>query len=138
MEMILSKNINILKEANQAFRDKRYEKALEMYEQAAHLYGKRIVEINIQVCLKYLGREKHTRLKFDEITQLLLENSDKIKLNEKERTQALMHYEELTSKKSETLPVKPVNPVPSDWPEGLELAPLPDGPNDYDWYVTYR
>jgi chondroitin synthase len=134
----VSKDVNLLKEGNKAFREKRYEKALELYEKASHLYGKHIVELNIKTCLKHLRRAEPKHLELDTITKLLLDNSGKIKLSESEKKAALVYYEKLKAKKSEPLPVKPVNPVPADWPEGLALAPLPDGPNDYEWYLTYR
>ncbi|MGX1201871.1 glycosyltransferase [Marinobacter sp. MBR-105] len=134
----MGKEFNLLKAANKAFREKQYESALELYEQASHVYGRHIVEINIKTCQKHLDSAASRPVKPDAITQLLLENSEKIKLTNGERDAALAHYQALQSKKSEPLPVKPVNPIPADWPEGLELAPLPDGPNDYDWYVTYR
>ncbi|MGM0767999.1 MAG: glycosyltransferase [Pseudomonadota bacterium] len=134
----MSKDFNLLKEANKAFRGKQYEKALELYEQASHLYGRHIVGLNIKTCLKHLGRDEPKRPALDAITRLLLTNAEKIKLSDGDKKAAIAHYEKLKAKKSEPLPVKAVNPIPADWPMELELAPLPDGPNDYEWYVTYR
>jgi chondroitin synthase len=134
----VGKDFNLLKAANKAYRDKQFERAIKLYEQAAQVYGEHIVELNIKTCQKHLRDNDSKSGKLDAITQLLLDNSGKIKLSNSERGAALARYEALQSKKSEPLPVKPVNPIPADWPDGLELAPLPDGPNDYDWYVTYR
>ncbi len=129
---------NLIKQANKAFREKRFESALELYEKASRIYGGHIVEFNISACLKMLGRDKVARIKYDPITLVLLANSEKIRLSDDERKAALTHYEDLKAKKSESLPIKTVNPIPTDWPEGLELAPLPDGPNDYEWYLAQR
>jgi len=43
----MTNNNNILKNANIAFREKRYEKALELYERASDIYGRQNVEFNI-------------------------------------------------------------------------------------------
>ena len=134
----MTKDNNILKNANKAFREKRYEIALDLYETASHIYGRQVVEINIRACLDNLGRDKVAQLKFDPITRLLLKKSDEIKLSDSEQNVLLSHYEALKEQKSELIPTKPVNPIPSDWPEDLELTPLPDGPNDYEWYQNYR
>lgn len=134
----MTKDNNILKNANKAFREKRYEIALDLYETASHIYGRQVVEINIRACLDNLGRDKVAQLKFDPITRLLLKKSDEIKLSDSEQSVLLSHYEALKEQKSELIPTKSVNPIPSDWPEDLELTPLPDGPNDYEWYQNYR
>jgi len=44
----------------------------------------------------------------------------------------------LQAKNSEPLPTKKVDPIPADWPKDLTLAPLPDGPNDYEWYIANK
>ena len=67
-----------------------------------------------------------------------MKKSDEIKLSDSEQSVLLSHYEALKEQKSELIPTKSVNPIPSDWPEDLELTPLPDGPNDYEWYQNYR
>ncbi len=134
----MGKEFNLLKAANKAYKDKQFERALELYEQASHIYGRHIVELNIKTCLKHLKRNVPEPAGLDFITQILLDNSDKIKLSARGRQAALDHYKTLKNKKSEELPVKPVNPIPADWPEGLKLAPLPEGPNDYQWYLTHR
>ena len=129
---------NLLKSANIAFREKRYEKALELYEKASQVYGRLVVDYNINSCLKHLGRDKIAQLKFDPITRLLLSNSGEIELTDSERRSALDHFKNLGTKKSASLATGKVDPIPADWPNELELAPLPDGPNDYDWYLTHR
>jgi len=134
----MNNNNYLLKSANSAFRERRYEKALELYERASDIYGRQIVEFNIKSCLKHLGRDKVAQLKFDPITRLLLANSEKIKLSDSERSAALAHYDKLKAIKSEPLPTEKVNPIPGDWPKDLELAPLPDGPNDFEWYLANR
>ena len=134
----MNNNNYLLKSANIAFREMRYEKALELYEKASDIYGRKIVEFNIKSCLKHLGRDKVAQIKFDPITRLLLANANKLKLSDNERRSALAHYDNLKAIKSEPLPTENVNPIPEDWPKGLELAPLPDGPNDFNWYLANR
>lgn len=130
--------LSLIKEANKAFREEAYERALSLYERAGYLYGMSAVEINIKICQKRLGHVQPDKSGLDVLTNLLLHNSGKIRLDHREIENALTHYQNLEHKKSDLLSVKPVKSIPADWPEGLQLAPLPDGPNDYKWYFDYR
>ena len=129
---------NLIKDAIKAFQEEKYESALELYEKASHIYGRKMVELNIRTCLEHLGLDRIARLKFDPITRLMLDNSEEITLSDSEKSEALAHYKKLVSAKSEPLPTRKVPSVPADWPKGLKLAPLPEGPNDFDWYLANR
>ena len=129
---------NLIKDAIKAFQEEQYESALELYEKASHIYGRKMVELNIRTCLEQLGLDRIARLKFDPITRLMLDNSEEITLSDSEKSEAHAHYKKLKSVKSEPLPTRKVKSVPADWPEGLKLAPLPEGPNDFDWYLANR
>lgn len=134
----MRKSYTILQEANNAFKKKLYCNALKLYEEAAKKYDRKLVETNIKLCKKYLEEKKISNKNFDPITNYLLSNSGEIKLSKREKDGIEEKIQQLKNQKSETLPVKKVDTIPSDWPEELKLAPLPDGPNDFSWYTEYR
>lgn len=128
---------NFILEANKLFKKQEYVRALSLYRKAAKEYGDELVRFNIEMCLKKSGLTKEVEL--DPITMLLLNNDNKLKLNKEVRSEFLSFYESLCGKKSQKIhDVKKVNPVPNDWPDDLILAPLPEGPNDFDWYLKFR
>ena len=51
-------DMDILKQANASYKCKNYEKALNLYEQAAYRYGSMIVDVNIILCKKALALQK--------------------------------------------------------------------------------
>lgn len=52
--------MNLLKEANRLFKDKKYEEAHGLYKQAGEIYGEKIVYYNLQECKKYLDLDSTT------------------------------------------------------------------------------
>ena len=69
----------------------------------------------------------------DSATRLMLANAGRVTLDDQERKALLARYKAATSKRSESVETRPVKPVPADWPKDLQLAPLPDGTNDFAW-----
>lgn len=141
--------MNILREANRNFREKNYGKALELLEKAGTIYGPSTVELNIRLCKKALGLAATSdpvssrpldlsRASLDPATRYLLARAGKLTLSEHEQQQCLEQHRQLTSRKSEDAEVKPVNPIPSDWPKDLVLAPLPESTNDWRWHLNRR
>lgn len=136
-----------LKEANKLFKDGNYEEAYLFYKQAELKHGNSIVSYNLKICKKYLGSNelenkddstiKRTE-NLDFITKILLDNSSEKKLTQTERQENLKLYKKAFQKKSEDATVKDVNPIPKDWPKDLELAPLPESTNDYNWKRPYK
>lgn len=138
-----------LKEANKFFREKKYDEAYKLYKLAAEKYGEKLVKYNLDICRQKLklNDEKVTFDKTahnasiisqDVVTRILLDNKQDIVLDKEEREIFLTEYKKVTSKKSEAVPVKKVNPIPSDWPKNLVLNPLPEGTNDFIWFEKYN
>ncbi|BBP46157.1 hypothetical protein THMIRHAS_15300 [Thiosulfatimonas sediminis] len=129
--------MSLISKAAEYFKKKEYEKAYVLYKQAADQYGEEIVKYNLIVCERHLEElptiNKVTKSVLDPITKLLLDNTKQMTLPEVERNSAIKHYQKLKNVKSEELDVKSVNPIPSDWPENLKLAPLPESTNDFKW-----
>lgn len=141
--------MNILKEANRNFREKNYATALKLLEKAGAIYGPATVELNIRLCKKALAQTTTStpvpdpsldlsRAPLDPATRYLLARAGKLALSELEQQQCLEQHKQLTSRKSEDADVKPVNPIPSDWPKDLILAPLPESTNDWRWHLARR
>ena len=70
----------------------------------------------------------------DPATVLMLAHGGQITISEDERQSCLARYQEATRRKSADADVKPVNPIPADWPSDLVLAPLPESTNDFIWH----
>ncbi len=88
------------------------------------------------MCLKHMPKDKPafahpTRL--DLATQLMLSNTGDIKLTKPQRENILSEWKQCTSRRSQEVKTKKVNPIPADWPTTLILAPLPDSSNDFQW-----
>ncbi|TKB46104.1 glycosyltransferase family 2 protein [Thalassotalea mangrovi] len=126
-------NKNIFDQAQKLYFSGKYKQALEKYELAANKYGEELVHVNILLCKKQLGQDVSLEPYHDDITRLMLANSGDIKLDRQERANLINHLKTLHQRKSEDVPVKPVNPIPGDWPKDLELQPLPDSTNDFIW-----
>jgi chondroitin synthase len=70
--------------------------------------------------------------RFDPVTQLMILNE--AGENDTVAYQALRaEVKNKQSQKSEDAEVKKVNPIPGDWPKDLQLRPLPESTNDYQW-----
>jgi len=72
------------------------------------------------------------------ITEILLNNSSEIELSEAKRKECLNYYKILSSKKSEFVIIKDVNPIPKDWPKDLVLVSLPENTNDFKWNLAHK
>jgi chondroitin synthase len=125
--------MNYLTEANKYFKSGNYAQALELYEKASAVFGKKVTELNIALCKRRLSLDKPLSNNFDPITDLLLMNSNTTKDEAQYKTN-IAYYEKIKINKSKELDVKKVNPIPPDWPNDLKLAPLPESTNDYEWY----
>lgn len=148
--------MSILHNAIKKYQAKNYTQALEMFEQAGTLYGRKVVEANIQLCKKALGQTGAISLSskppkkdvevitpsqvspLDPATRYMLARMGEIQLSEQDLEQCLEQHKKLTSRKSEDAEVKPVNPIPSDWPKDLVLAALPDSTNDFRWNLARK
>ena len=142
--------MSILNEAITHYKAKHYKKALELFELAGQRYGDKLVQVNIQLCEKAIAlnpdepEQRSTTInapividpkRLDPATAILLANSGSLHLSSEEREQLLSKYTAATARKSEDVPVKTVNPIPSDWPKDLVLAPLPESTNDFSWHI---
>jgi chondroitin synthase len=150
--------MNILNEAIESYKAENYAKALELFEQAGALYGLNIVMAHIFVCKKALKHsqpeptgkptlsptrvsqppETDAGLRFDPATRYMLTQMGKLELTEVQKQRCLDEHKQLTNRKSEDAALRTVNPIPADWPKDLVLAPLPDSPNDFLWYLARK
>jgi len=135
----------ILKKAGMHFQKKEFSQAYELYLEAAKRYGRDLVEYNLQVCEKHIGKvvlkEKYTDIEnvendLDCATKLLLNNSKERIITEEEKNSCLEVYNKYSAMKSKELEVKRVNPIPGDWPKDLKLFPLPESTNDFKWFIN--
>lgn len=141
----------VLHHAINHYRNRNFEEALTLFRKAGERYGAKIVEVNIQMCRKALAQQgwtppaaakavhaatvqaAPTTAALDAATRLMIANAGQATLDEQERKTLLARFKQATSRKSESVETKSVKPVPADWPEELQLAPLPDSTNDYVW-----
>ncbi|MEC3766365.1 glycosyltransferase [Cupriavidus sp. SS-3] len=137
--------MKVLGEAIEQYQRKNYAHALELFERAAGLYGHELVKANIHLCKKRLNHISHDAAAtteragdLDPATVIMLDNAKKISIKQSQRSRYLQQYKLNTKKKSEVAEIKPVNPIPGDWPKDLKLAPLPAGTNDYSWATRRR
>lgn len=151
--------MNILNEAIKTYREKNYAKALYLFEQAELVYGSAVVKVNIHLCKKALEQQQKIIaekpqsssapipiskgettgvMRLDSATRYMLAAMGQIDLTEEQKQQCLQEHKQLTSRKSEDAEVKPVNPIPADWPKDLVLAPLPDSTNDFRWHLARK
>jgi chondroitin synthase len=134
--------MRVINKAILAYENQKYAEALELFEEASRIYGRNLVEVNIQKCLKKLNLDiKHTQTqdwKLDPATRYMLALSGDLQLTEKEKIKCLEEYKILTSRKSKDAKIKPVKPIPPDWPKDLVLAPLPDSTNDFQWHLNRK
>ena len=148
--------MNILIQAIKVDRDRQYLKAIKLFEKAGVVYGPQVVEANILLCRKALGQPvaenlpskildnsilattDSQRVPIDPATRYMLARMGQLKLSEQEQQQCLEQYKKLTSRKSEDADVKPVNPIPADWPKDLVLTPLPESTNDFHWHLARK
>jgi len=121
------------------FKKRDFPKALTLFRKAGELYGDHIVEANVAICLREIGNDglstpKSSTRRLDPATQLMLSNAGQLKLTEEQRGELLSSWRDATARKSKVAEFKDVSPIPSDWPEELILAPLPESPNDFLWH----
>lgn len=140
--------MKILSQAIEAYKDRNFEEALTLFQKAEEIYGNNVVRINLALCRKALGEHKNifnlpahnpiTYLNLDPATRYMLTRMGKLELSEPEQQECLEQYSKLTSRTSEDSEVKPVNPIPTDWPKDLILATLPESTNDFHWQLTRK
>lgn len=134
--MNLKKKIN---EANILYKKGEFEKAFNFYIYLKDVLKLKSFDVNIELCQKQIKLlNNNLRKEYDPATQLLLHNSGIINLGDYEYKNYLESYKKISSKKSEDAEVKEVNPIPKEWPKDLVLRPLPEGPNDYKWWCSYK
>ena len=150
--------MNILNEAIKTYREKNYTKALLLFEQAGALYGSDIVKANILLCKKGLGQvtvkstgstcpakpqatqkvSEGRPAGLDPATRYMLSQMGRLELTVEQKQQCLLEHKKITSRKSMDAEIRPVNPIPSDWPKDLVLAPLPESTNDFRWHLARK
>lgn len=155
--------MSLLNDAIKAFKQRNYPKALELYEQAGNLYGPQLVEADLYFCRKLIGQvgfakpiaiETPRRLiealvseqtakiaqtqPLDPATHYMMVRAGKLQSTEQDQQKLLEAFKNLTGKKSEDAAVKPVNPIPGDWPKDLVLFPLPECTNDFAWNFSRK
>ncbi|MGP4118821.1 glycosyltransferase [Psychrobacter aquimaris] len=136
--------------ANKKFREGEYKEALALYIELEKKYGKELLSVNIESCKKKII-EKYNQSsseiisrknlgsdnEFDNITRVLLDNvSGSIDISK--RKELINKINEDKKFESEAAFVKNVNTVPSEWPSDLQLCPLPESTNDYEWSLNYK
>jgi chondroitin synthase len=143
--------MGILQDAIAHFKNGEYSQALALYETAERVFGTSVVGANIRICRERLGLSRESGSKhlvdgdvqkanglspdgLDPATAYMLYRAGVINLKEPEARKLLDKHQALTQRKSSDAKVKKVNPIPSDWPKELTLAPLPDSTNDYIWW----
>lgn len=120
-------------QARQCYLDGNYREALKYYKKAGEIFGEKIVSFNIKQCQEKLKDCDFFVPSVDRITSILLLNAQENK-DQGLISEHFSYYNNLKNIKSSELKVKAVNPIPTDWPVGLTLAPLPQSTNDYEWY----
>ncbi|MDO1509874.1 MULTISPECIES: glycosyltransferase [unclassified Neisseria] len=143
----------ILSQAIACYNNQNFQDALLLFKQASNIYGEKIVSLHIKKCnealkkIAPLSQEAKAICASNEVqnnilpaldtldiaTKILLNNQGLLELSESERADSVKAWKQLTQRKSEDAEYKKVNPIPSNWPKNLQLAPLPEGPNDYLW-----
>jgi chondroitin synthase len=142
---VTSMREKILSEAIRHYGRNEFAQALVLFERAAEQYGRKFVEINILLCRKALSSQSSklallsmSPSELDPATAIMLHNEGLIELDAGERQRHLERYRQSTRRKSEDADVRCVNPIPSDWPKNLVLAPLPVSTNDYLWHANRK
>ncbi|MBA1220959.1 glycosyltransferase [Pseudomonas fulva] len=128
--------MKILSKAISEFKKKNYANAIELFHQAGALYGKNVVAVHIELCMKQMQKTASTfsqSMQLDHATELMLSNSGDKKLTELQREKILSEWKQITSRRSPEVKTKKVDVIPADWPPALKLAPLPESTNDFYW-----
>lgn len=140
---------NIISNAIHNYENNNYIDALNLFKKASKVYGENAFLYYINKCLENINKSNKTysyedkdysklEIKIDLASKIMLANSNKENINEKEKVVLIKKWKKLTNKKSEELNVNPINPMPRDWPNDLFLSPLPEGPNDFLWNEKHR
>jgi chondroitin synthase len=149
--------MNILTQAIKKYRSQLHTEALELFEKAAEIYDPDLVQGTILLCKKALGLAPDSNISavnpiiaasrpaaivpkpnLDPATRYMLARMGKLNLSKVELKKCLEEHKKLTSRKSENAEVKPVNPIPADWPKDLILALLPESTNDFRWHIARK
>ncbi|EFK3895785.1 glycosyltransferase [Escherichia ruysiae] len=133
--------MSILNEAIRLYKKGEYHKSLSLFEKAGEIYDASWVKANIILCKNALQTinnninefEVKRNVEWDPATRIMCSNSNIKKLNESEKIELIKIYHQNTSKQSENAEAKAINPIPSDWPEDLNLFSLPESTNDFKW-----
>ena len=137
--------------ANELYRKGNYQDALHVYYKLAEIFGNDIVSLNIENCKKKISEnnsvgqnEEKIHSKVDLIsieqditTKILLDNTQP-KLNETVRQELLNRLNKKRIIHSKDAEIKEVKPIPKEWPNDLQLFPLPESTNDYNWYAEFK
>ncbi|KAA6133383.1 glycosyltransferase family 2 protein [Cupriavidus cauae] len=135
---------SFLSQAIADFNSKNYKSALDLFEKAGAVYGSHIVSANIELCRKLLSAAlpsesaRKGEPALDPATLLMLHNSGDAKIGAARLNKVLQQYRAAVATKSIDAKIKPVNPIPSDWPSELLLQPLPESTNDYRWMMQRK
>ncbi|QBC43667.1 glycosyltransferase family 2 protein [Iodobacter fluviatilis] len=130
----------IVSKANQLYIKGDYLNAYNLYKKAAAKLKTSSFNYNLFLCEKKLNLDVCTQEKSttenDAITKLLQINANEIKSSAQEKSRYLAIFNDLKKKKSEPAEARKINPIPSDWPKDLTLAPLPESTNDFAWQAA--
>lgn len=138
--------MSLLQNANKLFKEKKYKEAYVKYKELEKLYGRSFIDYNMTKCEKFLKIDKLSnnyssdmtyKEDTDFITKVLIDNEKKSLLNV-DREKFLKKYSVLKQFKSEDALVKRINPIPNDWPDELQLRPLPESTNDFHWLEKHK
>lgn len=142
--------MNIMSNAIKRYAERDYHAALSLFREAGAILGEHIVQYHINKCIEAIGQNPlatpeisysatpFSSKKIDIATQIMLANKGELSISAEQKKALMSDWKILTSKKSESVEVKNVNPIPADFPKDLVLAPLPDGVNDFEWYFKKK
>jgi chondroitin synthase len=142
----MPRGILSIQDANEFFCQGSYREALDCYLKISANRGwSSMLQANIDLCRRRLGEDivnddlvkgsedSIGRSELDPATRYMMAKMGRLPLTDEEMLACIEEHARLTSRKSEDAEVKPVNPVPANWPKDLILEPLPESTNDFDW-----
>ena len=128
----------ILSVASRLFRERRYEDALAAYRQAKGTYGLQSIDGLIEMCASKASQGRPPSTQLDPITAYLLRERGPGATDDTDRDPLLAEIQRRLQRRSAQAAVREVKARPAEWPADLELAPLPESTNDFNWMLRRR